>query len=200
MIDVCPRVLLLDNHDSFTWNLVHAIRSNGAAVEVYRAGSPVDPRDPRFTHVVVSPGPGHPEDALAARDLVARCHGRLPLLGVCLGHQVIALHLGARIRRAPAPVHGKASVIAHTGEEILSRMEPDFRAGRYHSLCVDPASLPSSLRPIAHSEDGVLQAVLSEDAPTWGVQFHPESVLTPGGERILAWFIAHGATSCRGRP
>lgn len=195
-----PCVLLLDNHDSFTWNLVHALRASGAEVEVHRAGARVDPLAPRYTHVVVSPGPGHPEDALAARDLVARCHGRRPLLGVCLGHQVIALHHGARILRAPEPVHGKASAIAHAGVEILSWMEPDFRAGRYHSLCVDPATLPPALRPIAHSEDGVLQAILSEEAPTWGVQFHPESVLTPGGERVLAWFIAHGATSSRGRP
>lgn len=195
-----PRVLLLDNRDSFTWNLVHALRAAGAVVEVRRPGDVLDPFAPGITHVVISPGPGHPADATAARGLVDRCHGRLPLLGVCLGHQVIALQHGGRILRAPIPVHGKASAIRHTGEEILSAMEPGFAAGRYHSLCVDPNPLPRGLRAIAHSEDGVLQAILCDDAPTWGLQFHPESVLTPGGERILAWFVQEGRTRGGRRP
>lgn len=181
------RVTLIDNIDSFTFNLVDEFARRGARVTVFRNDRPVDEivahaagSGPRL--VVVSPGPGGPAEAGAALGVVEAMLGRSPLFGVCLGHQVLITVEGGRVSRAPTPLHGRATFLVHDGREPFTGLPSPMPVARYHSLAA--LALPSSLEPIAHS-DGVVMAVRHRRLPAIGVQFHPESVLTPDGGRLI---------------
>lgn len=184
-------VLLVDNYDSFTWNLAQAFLGMGARVDVRRndAIGAGQARDLAPTHLVISPGPGRPEDAGATLAILEALLPRVPVLGVCLGHQALALVLGGRVVRARRIVHGKSSPIYHDGRTIYASLPNPFAAGRYHSLCVDDASLPPSVAVCAFTSQGEVMGLRYGNLPVEGVQFHPESVLTPDGERLLANFL-----------
>jgi para-aminobenzoate synthetase component 2 len=190
-------ILVVDNYDSFTFNLVQALQAAGADVRVVRndaidkAGVEALAADPSadLRGIVISPGPGDPDDAGVSMDTVAADRG-IPLLGVCLGMQSMAQVFGAVIVRAPTLVHGEASEVTHDGQGLLEGMPPAFMAARYHSLSVDPATLPPELRVTAMSEvDRVIMGIRHVALPLEGVQFHPESVLTPQGPHLLANFL-----------
>ncbi len=185
------RVLLLDNTDSFTFNLVQAFRALGAVVAVHRSDAiQVDEAmDAAPTHLVVSPGPGRPEGAGNSLAILAALLGRVPVLGVCLGHQCIAQLLGGRITHAPALRHGKTSPVDHDAHGVFRGLPRPFEAGRYHSLVVDESALPRCLHVSARADDGTVMGIRHRELPVEGVQFHPESVLTPDGERLLANFL-----------
>ena len=196
-----PRVVVVDAYDSFTFNLVQILLQLGAVVDVLACDrvtpaevlslGRADGRPP--THWVLSPGPGRPEDAgivtALARDGVA---DEIPLLGVCLGHQALCQVHGARVVSAPRIMHGKVSTIAHDGTGLFAEIPKKFRATRYHSLTVAPESLPPQLRPVAFADDGTLMAVAHAHRAAFGVQFHPESVLTEYGPALLQRFLAQG--------
>ena len=186
------RVLVIDNYDSFTYNLVQLLAELGAQVEVFRNdaldGEGVEARDPDA--VVLSPGPCTPAEAGCSMEVVRRLHPQRPLLGVCLGHQAIAAALGGRVVRGPEPVHGMAWPIYHDGTGLLAGLPSPFEAGRYHSLVVEPASLPPELEVCAWTEDGLIMGLRHRHRPVYGLQFHPESVLTPQGRVILQEFLA----------
>jgi anthranilate synthase/aminodeoxychorismate synthase-like glutamine amidotransferase len=183
-------ILLVDNYDSFTFNLVQALGALGAVVAV-RRNDAVDGDEVarlRPEALVLSPGPGRPEDAGTTMELVERFAGTIPILGVCLGHQAIGLAFGARVGRAPLPVHGKSTPATHDGGGLFAGLPSPFPAGRYHSLAIEPESLPREFRVRALSTDGVIMAIEHDRFPLWGVQFHPESVLTPDGPSLLRSF------------
>jgi para-aminobenzoate synthetase component 2 len=192
-------ILVIDNYDSFTFNLVQALQAAGAEVEVLRndavdrAGIEAMANDSSsaLRGIVVSPGPGDPESAGVSVDAIkVAVQRRIPLLGVCLGMQSMAVAFGGRIVRAPTLVHGEASEITHDGQGLLAGMSPGFTAARYHSLAVDPATLPAELTVTAMSEvDRVVMGIRHVALPIEGVQFHPESVLTPEGPHLLANFL-----------
>jgi len=192
-------ILVIDNYDSFTFNLVQALEAAGAAVVVRRndaidrAGIEALADDPaaELRGIVISPGPGDPDDAGVSMDAVRTAADRaIPLLGVCLGMQSLAAAYGASIVRAPTLVHGEAAEVSHDGAGLLAGMPPAFMAARYHSLCVDPATLPPDLRVTAVTEvDRVVMGIRHATLPLEGVQFHPESVLTPQGPHLLANFL-----------
>ena len=192
-------ILVIDNYDSFTFNLVQALQAAGAEVRVIRndaidrAGLDALADDPAagLRGIVISPGPSDPEHAGVSIETVRfAADRRIPLLGVCLGMQALGAAFGATIVRAPTLVHGQASPVDHDGAGLLAGMSPRFPAARYHSLCIDPATLPSELVATAQSEgDGVLMGVRHAALPMEGVQFHPESVLTPEGPHLLANFL-----------
>lgn len=186
-----PRVLVVDNYDSFVFTLVAYLRELGADVEVVEGAelSPAEAvlRAEAMDGILVSPGPGRPEDVPTSvalvRHAVASAH---PLLGVCLGHQVIAHALGARVSGAPELLHGRTSIVEHGGDRLFSGIPSGFEAMRYHSLAVERDSLPPELAVTATTADGVVMAVRHVRAPVVGVQFHPESILTPSGRVLLA--------------
>jgi len=192
-------ILVIDNYDSFTFNLVQALEAAGATVVVRRndaidrAGIEALATDPEaeLRGIVISPGPGDPDDAGVSMDAVRVAAERaLPLLGVCLGMQSMAAAYGAAIVRAPTLVHGEAAEVTHDGAGLLEGMPPAFMAARYHSLAVDAATLPADLRVTAMSEeDRVVMGLRHVSLPLEGVQFHPESVLTPDGPHLLANFL-----------
>jgi anthranilate synthase/aminodeoxychorismate synthase-like glutamine amidotransferase len=190
------RLLLLDNYDSFTFNLAHLFGAAGAEVDVLRNDDPrvVDGILASYDATVVGPGPGRPEDAgrllAVLREAAATAH---PTLGVCLGAQGIGEVFGGRVVHAPHLMHGKTSEITHDGAGIFTGVPSPFRATRYHSLCIDHADFPAELRANAASEDGVIQGVVHRTLPIYGVQFHPESILTPQGEQIARNFLASAA-------
>ena len=186
-----PRMLLVDNYDSFTYNLVQGFAAKGAEVLVYRNDA-IDVEEALAlepSHLVISPGPGRPEDAGVSRALIAAFAGRVPILGVCLGHQCLVAELGGEIVRAERLMHGKTSRVIHDGRTIYAGMSQPFEAGRYHSLCADKASLPAELAVSAETEQGEIMGVRHESLAIEGVQFHPESVLTPEGDRLMINFM-----------
>jgi anthranilate synthase/aminodeoxychorismate synthase-like glutamine amidotransferase len=192
-------ILVVDNYDSFTFNLVQALQAAGADVTVLRndaidrAGLEqlADDPDADLRGIVISPGPGDPDDAGVSVDTIKVAAEReIPLLGVCLGMQSMATAYGASIVRAPTLVHGEATEVTHDGAGLLEGMPPAFMAARYHSLAIDPATLPPELRVTAMSEvDRVIMGIRHVALPMEGVQFHPESVLTPQGPHLLANFL-----------
>ncbi|HEX4954179.1 MAG TPA: aminodeoxychorismate/anthranilate synthase component II [Thermoanaerobaculia bacterium] len=184
-------ILVVDNYDSFTYNLVQMIAATGAETAVVRNDATdvagLLARGP--AGIVLSPGPGRPEDAGLCPDLF-RARPAVPILGVCLGHQALGLAFGAEVRRAARLMHGKPSAVRHDGRGIFAGLPDPFTAGRYHSLEVGEESLPDCLEPVARAEDGTLMAMRHRELPYWGVQFHPESVLTAAGPELLANFLA----------
>ena len=189
-------VLLVDNYDSFTWNLAQAFLATGARVDVRRNDTigAREARDMSPTHLVISPGPGRPEDAGATLAILEALLPHVPVLGVCLGHQALAMVLGGRVIPARRLVHGKASPIYHDGRTLYAGLPNPFPAGRYHSLAVDDATLPAELAVCAFTSEGEVMGLRYGRGTVEGVQFHPESVLTPSGERLLANFL-EGETS-----
>jgi anthranilate synthase/aminodeoxychorismate synthase-like glutamine amidotransferase len=188
---VIARVLLLDNKDSFVWNLARYVRELGAAAKVVRSDAVrMDQiRGERPTHIIVSPGPRTPAEAGISVEVIRDLGPTIPLLGVCLGHQAIAAAFGGEVVRAPEPRHGKTSRIVHDGTGILSGLPSPFTATRYHSLVVERTSLPADLLVQATSEDGVVMALRHRTFPIHGVQFHPESVLSEHGHRMIENFL-----------
>ncbi len=182
-----PRVLVVDNYDSFTYNLVQCLMSLGAEclVRPNDATSIADVLTSRPDGLVISPGPGAPDGAGVTLSLIAGLAGSLPMLGVCLGHQAIAQAFGARVGRAPAPVHGKTSAIVHDGRGIFSNLPLPFEATRYHSLAVERATLPPSLEVSAETADGTIMGLRHRELRVEGVQFHPESILTDCGPQLV---------------
>ncbi|MCW2524103.1 MAG: aminodeoxychorismate/anthranilate synthase component [Frankiales bacterium] len=191
------RILVVDNYDSFVYNLVQYLAQLGAEVEVRRndAVEPAELSSWELDGVLISPGPGTPQDAGVSMAVVAACAdvGR-PLLGVCLGHQAIGAVFGGIVERAPELLHGKTSDVVHDGSGVLAGLPSPFTATRYHSLAIRPDSLPDELEVTGRTESGVVMAVRHRSLPIDGVQFHPESVLTQGGHRMIAnWLASCGA-------
>ena len=185
------RLFLLDNHDSFTWNLVQYFRIAGATVDVgLNDATDVDEvLAAGYDGIVISPGPGRPSGSGVTLELIRAAAGRVPLLGVCLGHQALARVWGGRIVRAPVAVHGKTSLIHHDGLGLFRGIDSPFAATRYHSLVVEPDSLPDRFQIGATTADGVIMAIRDPEAGIEGVQFHPESILTRDGMKILENFL-----------
>jgi para-aminobenzoate synthetase component II len=185
------RVLVIDNYDSFVYNLVQYLAQLGADCTVRRNDEvDLDELD-AVDGVLISPGPGTPERAGASVDVIRRSADRgLPLLGVCLGHQAIGVAWGGIVERAPELLHGKTSLVHHSGDPLFAGLSDPFVATRYHSLSIRPDSLPAALEVTGHTEGGVIMAVRHRELPVVGVQFHPESVLTEGGHRLLANWMA----------
>ena len=185
------RVTILDNYDSFTYNLAQAIGALGADVAVVRSdaidASELQAQAPDA--IVISPGPGTPERAGNSMSIIRTLSGSIPILGVCLGHQAIGAVFGGRVVRAPTVVHGKTSNVAHDGSALFAGLPSPFVATRYHSLVVDETTLPEALSITARSDDGLLMAFAHRSHPTFGVQFHPESVMTKFGPQLLANFL-----------
>ncbi|QBF47487.1 aminodeoxychorismate/anthranilate synthase component II [Janibacter limosus] len=185
------QILVVDNYDSFVFTIVGYLQQLGAETTVVRndAITPADGAD--FDGVLVSPGPGTPQEAGVSTAMIEGCAERSqPMLGVCLGHQALAVVLGATVGRAPELLHGKTSRVLHDQTGVLAGLPSPFTATRYHSLTIDPATVPDTLVPNGHTESGVIMAAHHRDLPLHGVQFHPESVLTEGGHRILANWLA----------
>lgn len=186
------RVLVIDNYDSFTYNLVQYLGELGAEVMVRRNDelSPEELLDLQPDRIVISPGPCTPNEAGVSVELVERLSNGTPLLGVCLGHQAIGQAYGANVVRAPeGPVHGKTAHILHDGEGVYRGLDPGFEATRYHSLVLEPGSVPECLVVTSETEDGTIMGVRHRTLPVEGVQFHPESVLTGSGKRLLKNFL-----------
>ncbi len=183
-------ILMIDNYDSFTYNLVQVLAGAGAEVEVVRNdAASVDALLARGPEgIVLSPGPGRPEDAGVCLELLRRRAG-VPLLGVCLGHQALGLAFGATVDRAPKLMHGKTSPVRHRDVGVFAGLPNPFEATRYHSLEVKEGTLPAELEPLAWADDGTLMGMRHRDLPYWGVQFHPESVLTASGPHLLGNFL-----------
>ncbi|HUZ88892.1 MAG TPA: aminodeoxychorismate/anthranilate synthase component II [Candidatus Acidoferrales bacterium] len=182
------RVAVIDNYDSFTYNLVQYLMELGADPRVYRNDEVEISTLSRFEALVISPGPGTPSCAGISIRAIQELTGRLPVLGVCLGHQAIGEAFGGRVVRHP-PVHGKTASIEHDGGPPYQGLPSPFEATRYHSLVVERKSLPAPLEISAWSADGLVMGLRHRSAPTFGVQFHPESILTPEGRRLLANFL-----------
>ncbi len=184
-------IVMIDNYDSFTYNLVQEMGKLGAEMEVYRndvlSVDELEAQQP--TALIISPGPGTPDQAGISVEAVQRFSGRIPLLGVCLGHQAIAQAFGGRIIHADRIMHGKTSPITHNGEGIFKDAPNPFAGGRYHSLAVEHQSLPDGFEITAESDDGEIMGIRHRRHPTIGIQFHPESVLTPDGPQIMKNFL-----------
>ncbi len=185
-------ILLIDNYDSFTYNLFHYLGELGADVRVVRndelTASEALALKPEG--IVLSPGPCTPNEAGICMDVIREANGTMPILGVCLGHQAIGQVYGGTVVRAPEPMHGKLSRIHHTGKSVFRGLNNDFNATRYHSLTIDPPSMPASLEITATSDDGVIQGVMHKTHPVHGVQFHPESIASENGHALLNNFLA----------
>jgi len=185
-------LLVIDNYDSFTYNLVQYLGELGETVEVRRNDRvTLDEieNNLRPARIVISPGPGTPNDAGITLDVIQRFAGKIPLLGVCLGHQAIGQAFGGRVIRAPELMHGKASEVRHDGKTIFAGISDQFLAGRYHSLIVEKESLPSCLEISAYTADDIIMGLRHRELKVEGVQFHPESILTSDGKKLLANFL-----------
>jgi anthranilate synthase/aminodeoxychorismate synthase-like glutamine amidotransferase len=193
-------VLLIDNYDSFTYNLFQYLGELGATTEVVRndAITPADIDLMAPKHIIISPGPGNPDDAGISKDVIRRFAGKVPILGVCLGHQCIGEVFGGTVERAGEILHGKVSTIEHDGKGVFAGIASPIQATRYHSLAIRPDSVPDVLEVSARSEGGpgrgqgpgIIMGVRHRELPVEGVQFHPESILTPDGHAILRNFLA----------
>lgn len=192
-------LLLLDNYDSFTYNLYQYLSELGALVEVRRNDQvtleEIEQMQPE--RIVISPGPCTPNEAGISCQVIERFGPRIPLLGVCLGHQAIGQVYGGRVIRAPEPMHGKTSRIYHQGQGILHDLPNPFEANRYHSLIVERATLPDVLEITAESEDGLIMGLRHRTYPIQGVQFHPESIMTPHGKDLLQHFLFQPRDGCK---
>lgn len=184
-------ILMIDNYDSFTYNLVHYLAELGADVQVVRndALSVADIESMAPSHIVISPGPCTPNEAGISLAVIEHFAGKIPILGVCLGHQAIGQAFGGRIIRAQKLMHGKTSMIAHSGETVFLGLHSPFTATRYHSLVIERRSLPACLKITAESEDGEIMGVAHRSLPIFGVQFHPESILSECGHLLLQNFL-----------
>ncbi|MBF0389233.1 MAG: aminodeoxychorismate/anthranilate synthase component II [Desulfamplus sp.] len=184
-------ITVIDNYDSFTFNLVHYIMQSGAEVDVFRNNKitvdEIQALNPDA--IVISPGPGRPEDAGVSIDVIKHFSGKTPILGVCLGHQAIGYTFGAKIVQAKKIMHGKTSMVTGDEKFIFSGINKPFTAMRYHSLAISEATLPDSLVITAKSDDGEIMGVRHVDHPTYGVQFHPESIMTVVGKRLIRNFV-----------
>lgn len=185
-------ILIIDNYDSFTYNLAQYLGELGREPVVYRNDSLTleDIEDLAPSHIIISPGPCTPLEAGISNDVLWRFSGRIPILGVCLGHQCIGYVFGGQVVRAPVPTHGKSSLIKHDGKKVYIDLPNPFEAGRYHSLVVKRETLPSSLALTAQTGDGVVMGIRHRDYVVEGVQFHPESIMTGEGHRLLSNFLA----------
>jgi anthranilate synthase/aminodeoxychorismate synthase-like glutamine amidotransferase len=188
---VKPRLLLIDNYDSFTYNLVQAFLVLGADVQVYRNDEITVEEALRMqaSHLCISPGPGRPDDAGVSLAMIAAFAGRAPVLGVCLGHQSLVQYCGGRIVSAAKLMHGKTSMVEHDGKTLFRGLSNPLQAGRYHSLAAERDHVPAILEISARTADGEIMGVRHRELPMEGVQFHPESVLTPEGNRLLQNFL-----------
>ncbi len=186
-----PRILLIDNYDSFTYNLVQAFLMLGAEVDVHRndAISVEEALRQGHSHLVISPGPGTPRAAGVSMRMIEAFAGRIPIFGVCLGHQALVEVFGGRVVRASRLMHGKVSPVQHDGKGVFSGMAQNFQAGRYHSLIAEPSSVPEVLEVTARTDQGEIMGVRHRTLPIEGVQFHPESVLTPEGPVLMGNFL-----------
>ena len=194
------RLLLIDNYDSFTYNLVQAFLVLGAEVEVYRndALTPAAARALAPSHLCISPGPGTPRDAGVSMDMIREFAGSIPVLGVCLGHQSIVEVFGGEVVRAGRLMHGKTSRVRHDGKSLFVGVSQLCEVGRYHSLIAEPARLPPVLEVSARTDEGEIMAVRHRTLTVEGVQFHPESILTPDGPEMLGHFLQYRAGMRRG--
>ncbi len=189
------RILVVDNYDSFVFTIVGYLQQLGAECDVVRNDAVSAADGEGYDGVLVSPGPGTPEEAGVSMAMIEGCAERAqPMLGVCLGHQALGVVAGATVGRAPELLHGKTSLVVHDDTGVLEGLASPFTATRYHSLTIDPPTLPDSLVANGHTRSGIIMAVRHRELPLHGVQFHPESVLTEGGHRILAnWLAVCGA-------
>jgi anthranilate synthase/aminodeoxychorismate synthase-like glutamine amidotransferase len=187
-----PRIVVIDNYDSFTYNLVQYLGELGGAPVVYRNDA-ISPDQVLAEHpdgILISPGPGDPGDAGVSCEVIRQAAGTVPVLGVCLGHQCLGAVYGGRIVRAERIMHGKTSPILHDERGLFAGIPNPFTATRYHSLLVDPASVPGCLEITARTPENEVMGLKHREHETWGVQFHPESILTDGGKRLVANFLA----------
>jgi anthranilate synthase component 2/para-aminobenzoate synthetase component 2 len=186
-----PKLLLIDNYDSFTYNLVQAFLVLGAEIDVHRndAITVAEALAQKHTHLVISPGPGTPRDAGVSMSMIEAFAGRIPIFGVCLGHQSLVEVFGGKVVRASRLMHGKVSPVAHDGRGVFTGMPEPFQAGRYHSLIAEPSSMPDVLEVTARTAEGEIMGVRHKSLPIEGVQFHPESVLTPEGPVLMGNFL-----------
>jgi len=194
-------LLLIDNYDSFTYNLAQYLGELGAEVRVERndALSVDDVAKLAPQRIVISPGPCTPNEAGISLELIARLAGKIPILGVCLGHQAIGQAFGGKVVRAPHVMHGKTSPIEHDGSGLFAGIASPMQATRYHSLVVEPASMPDALAVTARTPDGEIMALQHKSLPVWGVQFHPESILTLDGKRLLQNFLEMTGSLAKGQ-
>ena len=185
-------ILLIDNYDSFTYNVYQAVANLGQPLQVVRNDqlSLTDISDGHYDAIMISPGPGTPDDAGISKEVVTHFAGKLPILGICLGHQVIGEAFGAKVIRAPQPVHGKTAKIIHDGNGLYANLPQPFIAGRYHSLIVDRDTLPDCMEITALNNEGLIMGLKHRHFNIQGVQFHPESILTPEGTTLLGNFLA----------
>ena len=185
-------ILLIDNYDSFTYNVYQAVANLGHPLQVVRNDriSLADISVANYDAIIISPGPGTPDDAGLSKQIVREFAGKLPILDICLGHQVIGEVFGGNVVRAPQPVHGKTTEVAHQGDGLYTDLPQPFTAGRYHSLIVEEASLPECLEVTARNEENLIMGLRHRQFNVQGVQFHPESILTPVGDKLLANFLS----------
>jgi anthranilate synthase/aminodeoxychorismate synthase-like glutamine amidotransferase len=188
---VKPKLLLIDNYDSFTYNLVQAFLVLGADVHVVRNDQITTDEALRLepTHLCISPGPGTPRDAGVSMKMIETFAGKIPVLGVCLGHQSLVEVFGGKVVRAGRLMHGKTSLVHHDGRGVFKGLPEPFAAGRYHSLIAEPATLPKVLELSAQTPEGEIMGVRHREWPVEGVQFHPESILTPDGPKLMRNFL-----------
>ena len=193
------RITLIDNYDSFTYNLFHYLGELGANTRVHRndALSVSELLDEAADAFVISPGPGMPSGAGVCLDLIAQLPERMPLLGVCLGHQALGQAFGGRIIRSQTLMHGKTSQIEHERQGLFAGLPTPLEATRYHSLVLDPGQIPAEFHIDARSEDGVIQAIRHRSRPLFGVQFHPESIATQAGKALLDNFLAQAQAEAK---